>query len=109
MDGTENFMATKKKRIGKAQRQLRVQRVVRMRQDFQYLYDRLSHLLYIWDNPESVQAGFGPGETMTMLADDLPVFKAKYKLTDCYERKHPNAELSDSRRAAPTTAQKRYE
>lgn len=95
MDGTENFMATKKKRIGKAQRQLRVQRVVRMRQDFQYLYDRLSHLLYIWDNPESVQAGFGPGETMTMLADDLPVFKAKYKLTDCYERKHPNGALCD--------------
>lgn len=63
----------------------------RRRQDFQFLYDRLSHLLYIWDHPDSVQAGFGPSETMALLADELPKMKSKYKLTDCYERQPPNA------------------
>lgn len=40
---------------------------------------RMEHLLYIWDNPKSVKAGFGPGETMDALRDELPKLRKRLK------------------------------
>lgn len=53
-------------------------------EDLQWCYDRLSHLLFIWDNPESYQAWFGPSETMNTLAEDMDFIRERNKLTDIY-------------------------
>lgn len=52
--------------------------------DLQWCYDRLSHLSYIWNNPDSVQAGFGPKETLIALKDELPIIRTRNNLADCY-------------------------
>ncbi len=59
----------------------------KLQESLQFCYDRLSHLLYIWNNPKSVQAGFGPQETMSILDEELPKIKSDHNLTDGYKHK----------------------
>lgn len=47
---------------------------------------RLSHLLYIHDHPNSVEAGFGPGETMAGLREDLPKMRKVLEQAQAQEK-----------------------
>jgi hypothetical protein len=51
--------------------------LVPLRNWLEWAYLQMKHLLYIHDNPDSVQAGFGTGETMAAIRDDLPRLKKR--------------------------------
>ena len=55
--------------------------------DLQWCYDRLSHLLYIWENPASEPALFEFEETMATLAAELPKIRSVHKLADRYHHR----------------------
>lgn len=55
-------------------------RIAELLEELQFSYDRMAHLLYIFENPDSFRASFGPGETMTTLKTYLPEVQKKYNL-----------------------------
>lgn len=55
--------------------------------DLQFCFDRLSHLLYVYRHPNTVQGMFGMSETMELLEQHLPKIGKRNKFENPYPRK----------------------